>query len=79
MDEQTPKIQDILREYEARTYKSNGDHEEINEAARNAQENIADMLTARQKEEWENTKKEWWASVNQALNLSYFSRNKNRL
>lgn len=79
MDTQTPKVQEILREYEARTYQSNGDNNELNEAAMHAQENIAKILTARQRKEWENAKHEWWASVNKALNLSSISKNKNDL
>ena len=70
MDTQTPKVKEILREYEATTYKSNGDNNELNEAAVKAQENIAEILTPRQKMEWDNTKHEWWASVNKVLNLS---------
>ncbi len=79
MDAQTPKIQEILREYEARTYLSKGDNEELNEAANSAQKNIAEILTVRQKKEWENAKSEWWASVDHALNLSNLNKSKNSL
>lgn len=77
MDAQTPKVQEILLEYEARTYQSTGDNEELNEAAHSAQNDIAEILTIRQKKEWESSKNEWWASVNKALNLSYLSKNRN--
>lgn len=79
MDAQTDKVQEILREYEVKTYQSNGNHNELYEAAVNAQKDIADILTARQKKEWENSKNEWWASVNKALNLSSISKDKNNL
>ncbi|MFZ0454447.1 MAG: hypothetical protein WCE54_09010 [Ignavibacteriaceae bacterium] len=79
MDAQTGKVQEILREYEAKTYQSNGNNEELNKAAVNALNNIANILTVRQKKEWENAKNEWWASVNKALNLSYISKNKYNL
>ena len=76
MDGQTGKVQKILRKYEAKTYQSNGNNEELNKAAINALNDIADLLTARQKKEWDNAKDEWWASVNKALNLSSISKNK---
>jgi hypothetical protein len=74
MDTQTPKITEILREYEARTYQSNGNDKELKDAANIAQRNIAEVLTIRQKKEWENSKDEWWSLVNRALNLSSISR-----
>ncbi len=79
MDAQTGRVQKILREYEAKTYHSNGNNEELYKAALNAQNEIADILTVRQKKEWENTKNDWWASVNQAWNLSYINKNKDNL
>ena len=79
MDAQTSKVQKILREYEAKTYQSNGDNEELNKAALNALNDITDILTVRQKKEWENAKNEWWASVNKALNLSSISKNRSDL
>ena len=79
MDGQTVKVKKILREYEAKTYQSNGNNEKLNTAATNALNDIADILTARQKKEWENAKTEWWASVNKALNLSSISKSRNNL
>ena len=74
-DEQTIKIQDILREYEAQTYQSKGDNQGLKEAANNALKNIENILTDRQKKEWINTKDEWWASVDKELNLSPLNKN----
>jgi hypothetical protein len=79
MDGQTVKVQKILREYEAKTYQSSGNNEEINKAANKALNDIADILTDRQKTEWKNTKDQWWASVNKAINLSSISKSKNNL
>ena len=79
MDGQTVKVQKILREYEAETYQSNGNHEELNKAANKALNDIADILTDRQKTEWKNAKDQWWASVNKAINLSSISKSKNNL
>ena len=69
-NDQTPKIMSILRQYEADTYEAKGDNEEVNEAKNDAQENIADILTQTQKNEWQKTKSDWWASVDKQLNLS---------
>lgn len=69
-DDQTLKVKDILREYEAKTYQVKGDNEGLKEAANDALKNIEDILTDRQKKEWEITKDEWWASVDKELNLS---------
>ena len=69
-NDQTPKVMSILRQYEADTYEAKGDNEEVNEAKNDAQENIADLLTQTQKNEWQKTKSDWWASVDKQLNLS---------
>ena len=74
-DDQTLRVKDILREYEAKTYQAKGDSEGLKEAANNALKNIENILTDRQKKEWETTKDEWWASVDKELNLSPLNNN----
>ena len=74
VDEQTPKIKEILREYEALTYQSPLNSKEIKEAAYAAQKSIENVLMERQKIEWQNAKTEWWASVDKELNLSYLNK-----
>lgn len=74
-DDQTSRVKDILREYEAKTYHAKGDNEGLKEAANDALKNIEDILTDRQKKEWENAKSEWWVSVDKELNLSPLNNN----
>jgi hypothetical protein len=74
-DDQTSKVKDILREYEAKTFQTKGDSEGLKNAANDALKNIEDILMDRQKKEWENAKSEWWASVNKELNLSPLNNN----
>lgn len=69
-DKQIHEVNNILRGYEAVTYKSKGNSEYLNEAANEAQENIDDISTEMQKKEWRNVKDKWLASVNKELNLS---------
>ena len=69
-EDQSPKVKEILRQYEADTYDSKGNKEEANEAANDAQENIAGILTDNQKTKWQKVKNDWWSKVDKELNLS---------
>ncbi len=69
-DKQTADVMKFLKKYEVDTYNAKGDNVKGREAAQDTQENIAEVLTDTQKNDWRNVKSQWWASVDKHLNLT---------